>query len=121
MTSKRIEALVEAANDFATKAERAVFGSHGNSFLPGQIQDFNKALFVLKEALDAIKTDSTEDGGYMADNDRDRLAKEFANKTTKVVKDVATPDGVLNPGLYFGYIAGWNGCVKQFNKLKGER
>lgn len=42
---------------------------------------------------------------------KEELALAFANNTTKI-DDIQCPRGCLNPGLYFGFIKGYEAAEK---------
>ena len=48
-----------------------------------------------------------------------KLALEYANLGINI-KTIECPRGCLNPGLYFGYVAGAREILKQMTKLQEE-
>lgn len=51
----------------------------------------------------------------MSDELRDKLAEKYANSTPKIEK--SAPRTVSNPGLYFGYLAGYDARDAEVVKL----
>lgn len=65
--------------------------------------------------------DGIESSAEASESDelRERLASEVAN-SSKSIDDIQCPPHIRNPGLYFGYIRGWNG-LKEVQKKKDQK
>lgn len=61
--------------------------------------------------------------GVISESTKEQQARDFAD-SIKSITDIQVPRYVVNPGLYIGFIKGWEAAVavaEEFNIMKAER
>lgn len=53
----------------------------------------------------------------MSEENKNDLALDLANSPKHII-DLSCPRGTLNPGLYFGFIKGWEAREEEIKRLK---